>query len=71
LQRFWGGTRFPARENGNEFLNQHHGLESPCHFGCGCRGGINLDWPMKITETEFFRRMKELPKGKVYGFLSV
>lgn len=32
---------------------------------------INLDWPMKITETEFFRRMKEMPKGKVYGFLSI
>ena len=31
---------------------------------------INLDWPTKITETEFFRRMKDLPKGKVYGFLS-
>lgn len=32
---------------------------------------INLDWPTKITETEFFRRMKERPKGKVYGFLSI
>lgn len=32
--------------------------------------GINLDWPTKITETEFFRRAKELPKGKVHGFLS-
>lgn len=32
---------------------------------------INLDWPTKITETEFFRRMKEMPKGKVYGFLSI
>jgi Fic family protein len=31
---------------------------------------VNLDWPSQITETEFFRRMKELPKGKVYGFLS-
>jgi Fic family protein len=31
---------------------------------------INLDWPMQITETEFFRRIKEMPKGKVYGFLS-
>lgn len=31
---------------------------------------INLEWPTKITETEFFLRMKELPKGKVYGFLS-
>ncbi len=32
---------------------------------------INFDWPTKITETEFFRRMKEMPKGKVYGFLSI
>ena len=30
----------------------------------------NLDWPTKITETEFFRRVKEMPKGKSYGFLS-
>ncbi len=32
---------------------------------------INLEWPTQITETEFFRRMKEMPKGKVYGFLSI
>lgn len=32
--------------------------------------GINLDWPTKITETEFFRIVKEMPKGKVHGFLS-
>lgn len=31
---------------------------------------ISLDWPTQITETEFFRRVKEMPKGKVYGFLS-
>lgn len=31
---------------------------------------INLDWPTKITETEFFRHVKAMPKGKVYGFLS-
>ena len=31
---------------------------------------INLDWPTQITETEFFRRIKEMPKGKVYAFLS-
>jgi Fic family protein len=30
----------------------------------------NLDWPTQITETEFFRRVKAMPKGKVYGFLS-
>jgi Fic family protein len=31
---------------------------------------INLDWPSQITKTEFFRRAKDMPKGKVYGFLS-
>lgn len=31
---------------------------------------INLNWPTKITETEFFQRVKAMPKGKVYGFLS-
>jgi Fic family protein len=31
---------------------------------------VELDWPTKITETEFFRRVRLLPKGKVHGFLS-
>jgi Fic family protein len=31
---------------------------------------INIDWPAQITETEFFRRVKSMPKGKVHGFLS-
>jgi hypothetical protein len=31
---------------------------------------INLDWPTQITESEFFKRVKEMPKAKVYGFLS-
>ncbi len=31
---------------------------------------INLEWPTQITETEFFKRVKELPKAKVHGFLS-
>jgi Fic family protein len=31
---------------------------------------INLEWPTQITETEFFRRAKEMPKAKVHGFLS-
>ena len=30
----------------------------------------NLEWPTEITETEFFRRVREMPKGKVHGFLS-
>jgi hypothetical protein len=38
--------------------------------GAGHLLSINLDWPRQITETEFFRRVKEPPKGKVYGFLS-
>jgi len=32
--------------------------------------GINLDWPTQITETEFFQKVKSLPKGKVYPFLT-
>jgi Fic family protein len=31
---------------------------------------VDLDWPSKITETDFFRRLKALPKGKTYDFLS-
>jgi Fic family protein len=31
---------------------------------------VRLDWPSKITETEFFRRLAQLPKSKTYGFLS-
>ncbi len=30
---------------------------------------VNLDWPTKITETEFFQNIKDLPKGKGYSFL--
>ena len=28
---------------------------------------INLEWPTQITETEFFKRVKETPKAKVHG----
>jgi hypothetical protein len=28
-----------------------------------------LDWPMEITETEFFKRVREMPKAKTHGFL--
>jgi Fic family protein len=31
---------------------------------------IRLEWPTQITETEFFRKAKEMPKAKVHGFLS-
>lgn len=36
----------------------------------GLRLSINLEWPAQITETEFFKRAKEMPKGKLYSFLS-
>jgi Fic family protein len=30
---------------------------------------VILDWPTRITETEFFQKIKDLPKGKVHSFL--
>ena len=31
---------------------------------------VNLDWPQEIDESEFLRRMKAMPKGKTFKFLS-
>ena len=31
---------------------------------------LDLEWPTQITESEFFKRMRDLPKAKVHGFLS-
>ena len=31
---------------------------------------IVLEWPTRITQTEFFKRASEMFKGKVHGFLS-
>ena len=31
---------------------------------------VNLDWPGTITETEFFEKIKKLPKSKDYSFLT-
>lgn len=30
---------------------------------------IKLEWPTEITETEFYNRVRELPKAKTHGFL--
>jgi Fic family protein len=30
---------------------------------------IRLEWPMEITETEFFKRVKQLPKARSHPFL--
>ena len=30
---------------------------------------VNLEWPAKITESDFFSRIKQMPKGKTYKFL--
>lgn len=34
------------------------------------RVSINLNWPQEIDEGEFLRRMKAMPKGKTFKFLS-
>lgn len=31
--------------------------------------GVDLDWPSKITSSEFFEQLERLPKSKTYGFL--
>jgi Fic family protein len=31
---------------------------------------VNLEWPAQITDSEFFKLAKDLPKAKVHGFLS-
>jgi Fic family protein len=31
---------------------------------------VRLEWPMEITETEFFERVKQMPKAKTHTFLS-
>lgn len=36
----------------------------------GIHVSINLDWPQGIDETEFLLRMKSVPKGKTFKFLS-
>ena len=29
---------------------------------------VNLDWPTQMSETEFFKRIKQFPKSKTYKF---
>ncbi|HEY4359114.1 MAG TPA: Fic family protein [Acidobacteriaceae bacterium] len=36
----------------------------------GWRMGVKLEWPSQITESEFFSRLKTLPRGKTYSFLT-
>jgi len=31
--------------------------------------GVRLEWPMEVTETEFFEQLKKLPKAKTHSFL--
>jgi Fic family protein len=31
--------------------------------------GVRLEWPTEITETDFFRRVRELPKARTHPFL--
>jgi Fic family protein len=40
------------------------------HWTADFTVSINLDWPQEIDEGEFLRRMKAMPKGKTFKFLS-
>lgn len=31
--------------------------------------GVRLEWPTEVTETEFFERVRQLPKAKTHSFL--
>lgn len=31
--------------------------------------GVDLDWPSRITDSEFFEKLERLPKSKTYSFL--
>jgi hypothetical protein len=33
------------------------------------RVAVRLEWPTEITESTFFEKIKQMPKGKTYGFL--
>src|SRR5229473_850327 len=33
------------------------------------RVAVRLEWPSEITESAFFQKIKQMPKGKTYGFL--
>jgi Fic family protein len=35
-----------------------------------CNLILNIDWPQQIDESEFLRKMKTMPKGKTFKFLS-
>ena len=37
--------------------------------GATWKVAVNLEWPAEITESDFFSRIKEMPKGKTYKFL--
>ncbi len=36
--------------------------------GLGIRFSVDLDWPARITESEFFKRVQELPKTRGLAF---
>ena len=49
-----------------EAISMREVTEPVLHFVCR----INLMWPTEITESEFFTRIKKMPQGKMYGFLT-
>jgi len=69
---FYASRKFPVSASIRD-LNQLVGLGaievSPDKNGEDWWARINLDWPQQIDESEFLRRIKEMPKGKSFKFL--
>ncbi|MBI4082355.1 MAG: Fic family protein [Candidatus Lambdaproteobacteria bacterium] len=63
--------QFPAEAAVRDLVNlEALGAVKRDHLeGWDFRVEVRLEWPTEITETEFFERLKKLPKGKTYPFL--
>ena len=57
-------NRLQARGAVGIEMDEQNG-KAPIYYICA-----RLDWPSRITETEFFAKLATLPKSKTYGFLS-
>ena len=72
LVPFYSSRKFPGSASWRD-LNQLSSLGAieiiSDANGEDFRVRINLDWPQQIDESEFLRRMKEMPKGKTFKFL--
>ncbi len=74
LGRAWGvyaGLRAPDKAFTKD-INRLLGLDAIKITEQGAniwKVSVNLEWPAEITESDFFSRIKQMPKGKTYKFL--